>query len=160
MAFTDVDLLETNEQTGSSRGRWLRMRLLPIVIAPACLWFSWFLSPAQAQAHEIKAGDLVIVHPMADEATDGQAMSGGSVEIRNEGNKAEKLLSVSCEFAEKTDIKGNVPVIIPAAGHAAVSLLFKNIKTKLSQDEAYAGELTFERTGKVKIDLMVHTHKH
>jgi hypothetical protein len=45
-------------------------------------------------------------------------------------------------------------------GQAAVVLLFKNINTKLSEDEAYAGELTFESAGKVKIDLVVHSHKH
>jgi copper(I)-binding protein len=35
---------------------------------------------------------------------------------------------------------------------------FKNIKRKLSEDEAYAGELMFEKAGTVKVDLMVHTH--
>ena len=116
------------------------------------------LSPAQA--HEVKAGYLVIVHPMVNEAADGQVMSRGSLEIRNEGTKADKLLSISSEFAAQAEIDGPVPVVIPAQGHADVSLVFKNIKTKLSEDEAYAGELTFEGAGKINVDFMVHTHKH
>jgi hypothetical protein len=36
----------------------------------------------------------------------------------------------------------------------------RHIKQKLSEDEAYLGELTFEQAGKVKFDLMVCTHKH
>ena len=115
---------------------------------------------APAAAHEIKAGNLVIVHPMVDEAEDGQALSRGSMEIRNEGTTAEKLLSVSSEFAAKSEIEGTSPVTIAPGGRAAVLMLFRDIHNKLSEDEAYAGELTFEKAGKVKIDLMVHTHKH
>src|SRR5687767_6298204 len=120
------------------------MILAPIVVAAACIWF---LSPAQA--HEIKAGDLVIVHPMVDKATKGQEQSGGSVEIRNQGNGLDRLLSIRSEFAEQAEIDGPVPVIIPAKRHAAVLLLFKKIKTKLSEYEVYAGELTFEKAEKV-----------
>lgn len=131
------------------------MILLPIAIAAACIWF---LSPALA--HEIKAGDLVIVHPMVDEAAKGQELSGGSIEIRNQGNGLDRLLSITSEFAEQTEFEGAAPVTISAKGHAAVLLLFKKIKTKLSEDEVYAGELTFEKAGKVKIDFIVHSHKH
>jgi copper(I)-binding protein len=128
--------------------------VFPAVMA-ACLLI---LSPLQA--HEIRAGQLVIVHPMVDEAAENQAMAHGSMEIRNEGNSSDQLISISSEFAEQSEISGSTPVTIPAHGHAAVAVLFKKIKTKLSEDEAYAGELTLAKAGKIKIDLMVHTHKH
>jgi len=118
------------------------------------------LIDSPVQAHEIKIGNLVIVHPMVDEANDGQALVEGSMEIRNEGDAPERLLSISSEFAAQTEIDGGATVEIPPKGRAAVLMLFKNIKQKLSEDEAYAGELSFEKAGKVKIDLMVHTHKH
>jgi copper(I)-binding protein len=125
-----------------------------LVIAAAAI-----LIVRPVQAHEIKAGNLVIVHPMVVEAADGQAVSRGSMEIRNEGSTPDQLLSLSSEFAEQCEIGGATPVAIPAKGRAAVDVLFRKIKAKLSEDEAYMGELTFEKAGKVKVDLLVHTHK-
>jgi copper(I)-binding protein len=127
----------------------LKVLLLALMVA---------LGPLPATAHEITSGDLVIVHPMVDEAEKGQAESRGSMEIRNEGNSAEQLLSIKSEFADAVAIEGSTPVAVPAKGRASVLLRFKNIKRKLSEDEAYAGELMFEKAGTVKVDLMVHTH--
>jgi copper(I)-binding protein len=127
-----------------------------ILVLLACLT----AAAIPAAAHEIKAGNLVIVHPMVDEAEDGQAVSRGSMEIRNEGSAPEKLVAISSEFATKSEIEGGGPVTIPPHGRAPVLMLFRDVHNKLSEDEAYAGELTFETAGKVKIDLMVHTHKH
>jgi hypothetical protein len=77
-------------------------------------------------------GNLVIVHPMVDEAEKGQALLGGSMEIRNEGNTPDQLLSVESEFADEVVIDGSVPVAIPPRGRAAVLMQFRNIKSKLS----------------------------
>lgn len=52
------------------------------------------LLPAATQTHEIKVGNLVIVHPMVNEAEKGQAEARGSMEIRNEGPSADRLLSI------------------------------------------------------------------
>ena len=130
------------------------VRFIPIAIAAA------ILISRPVQAHEIRAGNLVIVHPMVDEAAEGQAISRGSMEIRNEGNTADQLLFISSEFAEQSQIGGSSPVTIPAKGRAAVAVLFRKVKAKLSEDEAYVGELTLEKAGKIKIDFLVHTHKH
>jgi copper(I)-binding protein len=118
------------------------------------------LLPAATHAHEIKVGSLVIVHPMVNEAEKGQALSSGSMEIRNEGDTPDQLLSIKSEFADEVTIERPVPVTVPAKGRAAVLLQFKNIKRKLSEDEAYAGELVFEKAGTIKVDLMVHAHSH
>jgi hypothetical protein len=48
--------------------------------------------------------------------------------------------------------------MVLAKSRASVLVRFKNIKRKLSEDEAYAGELVLEKAGIVKVDLMVHTH--
>ena len=130
------------------------MHLLTLALL-ACL-----TAAAPASGHELKFGDLVIVHPMVDEAEDGQAVARGTLEIRNEGTEPEKLIAISSEFAAKSEIEGTSPVTIAPGSRAAVLMLFRDIHNKLSEDEAYAGELTFEKAGKIKIDLMVHTHKH
>ena len=127
----------------------LKVVLLALMVA---------LAPSPANTHEITSGRLVIVHPMVDEAEKGQAESRGSMEIRNEGNSHDRLLSIKSEFADAVTIEGSAPVTVPAKGRAPVLMRFKNIKRKLSEDEAYAGELMFEKAGTVKVDLMVHTH--
>jgi periplasmic copper chaperone A len=124
---------------------------LPLVLCQSVL----------ATAHEIKAGDLVIVHSMVAEAEKGQPSAQGSVKIRNAGKMPDQLLSISAEFAGKAIISAPVPVPVPANGRAvSVPLTFENIKRKLSENEAYDGELVFEKAGTIKIDLMVHTHAH
>jgi periplasmic copper chaperone A len=118
------------------------------------------LLPVATQAHEIKIGDLVIVHPMVDEAKKGQAEARGSIEIRNEGTTPDQVLSISSEFADKVTIEVHVPVTIPANGRVVIPILFLNIKRELSELEAYDGELELKKAGTIKIDLMVHSHPH
>lgn len=90
-----------------------------------------------AHAHEIKVGDLIIVHPMVDEAEKGQVSTKGSVKIRNQGKAPDQLLSISSEFAAKAVIDAPVPVPIPANGQTvSVPITYENIQSKLSEDEA------------------------
>jgi copper(I)-binding protein len=112
-------------------------------------------------AHEIKVGDLVIVHPMVEKAAKGQVSARGSVKIRNEGKTPDQLLSISAGFADKVTIEAPVPVPVPANGQAvSVPITFENIKQTLFEDAAYAGEMVFEKTGTIQVDLMVHSHAH
>jgi periplasmic copper chaperone A len=123
-----------------------------------CFAFAVAVVSASALAHEVKIGSLVIVHPMVDEAEKGQAVAHGSMEIRNEGDVADQLLTISSEFADEVTIEGPTPVVVPAKGRAPVLMQFKKIKRKLSEYEVYDGVLMFEKAGKVDVDLMVHTH--
>jgi copper(I)-binding protein len=109
--------------------------------------------------HEIKVGDLVIVHPTVDEAEKGQAAARGSMEIRNEGKTPDKLLSVSAEFAEQARIE-SAETTVPWGGRLLVPIAFGNIKRKLSELEVYDGELIFEKAGTIKIEFMMHPHAH
>lgn len=117
------------------------------------------LLPAMLQAHEIKVGDLVIVHPTVDEADKGQAAAKGSMEIRNEGSSPDKLLSMNAEFASEVSFEVPAPIVIPPNGRALIPLVFHNIKRKLSEDEAYSGELILE-LHRFQIDILVHRHAH
>ena len=113
-----------------------------------------------ALAHEVKVGHLVIVHPKIGEAEKGQAFAEGSVEIRNESEADDRLLSVTCECADIVTIENGRPITIPAKGKTSVVLRFGNVKRKLSEEEAYSGEMVFEKAGTVKLDLMVHSGHH
>jgi copper(I)-binding protein len=112
-----------------------------------------------AHAHEIKFGDLTIVHPMADEAKRGQGSAKGTVKIRNEGTSPDELNSIRAGFAEEVKILAPVPVSIPPNGQAVfVPVAFMNIKQELYEDAAYAGQLVFEKAGTIQVDFMVHSH--
>lgn len=119
------------------------------------------LAPSTIHAHEIKVGDLVIVHPMADAAEKGQASVKGSVQIRNEGSTTDRLLAIRAAFAETAALAAAVPVAIPATGRAvSVAIVFTNLRQGLYEDAAYAGQLVFDRAGTVEVDFMVHSGSH
>jgi copper(I)-binding protein len=120
----------------------------------------WLLCSTVAAAHEIRTGELVIVHPMVEPAGLGQPRAEGKLRIMNEGSTSDRLLSISTEFAEKSTSSSTEPVDIPAGGQVTVQVVFEIIKNKLSEDEVYTGELDFEKAGAIKVELMVHTRSH
>jgi copper(I)-binding protein len=112
-----------------------------------------------ATGHEIKFGDLEIVHPTVDEAKKGQVEAKGSMEIRNNGEAPDRLIAINAEFAEAARIESPDPTIPPNA-RILVPISFENIKRKLSEFEVYDGELIFAKAGRIKIEFMVHPHGH
>jgi hypothetical protein len=94
-------------------------------------------------AHEIKVGTLIIVHPMVDEAEDGQATVSGSKEIRNEGTNPRRLLLISSDFAGKAKIEGPLPLLVKRP--CPILIQFEKNNTKLSEYEVYNSELVFSR---------------
>jgi copper(I)-binding protein len=117
------------------------------------------LAPGAAHAHEIRYGELEIVHPTVDEAYKGQAVAQGSMEIRNQGKAVDKLLSINAEFAERGRIEISDTTVAPG-GRILVPIAFENINRKLSELEVYDGELIFENAGTIEIEFMVHPHPH
>jgi copper(I)-binding protein len=127
---------------------------------PLLLWLVFLvLLSIPALAHEIKVGDLIIVHPTVDEADKGQAIAQGSMEIRNQGKMRDKLLSITVEFAETARIE-TTETAVPSGGRILVPIAFGKIKRRLSDLEVYDGELLFEKAGKVAVEFMVHPHAH
>jgi copper(I)-binding protein len=133
----------------------IKANLMKLLLAAV----AWFLLAVPSHAHEIKFGTLEIVHPTVDEALKGQAAAKGSMEIRNHGKAADRLLSITAECAEKARIETS-DTIVPPGGRLLVPIVFENIKRKLSNLEVYDGELVFEKAGRVKIEFMVHAHGH
>jgi hypothetical protein len=128
----------------------LRRMMRSAILAMAAAYMS---VSGPAQAHDIRSGDLVIVHPTVSEAVKNQASAQGSMEICNDGDSPDQLLTVNSEFAAQVKIFPTI-VTIPARGRAKVAVLFQHIKNRLSEDEVYSGDLTFNNAA---LDV-IHLH--
>ena len=115
----------------------------------------WMTAPVNAQ--QSKAGDVVIriLDPSVEEAEKGQATAQGSIEIRNQGDMADKLYLIIGEFAERAKFDASSATIGPGK-RILVPIVFKIIYRKLSEPNAYYGVLFFEHAGKVGIRFWAH----
>ena len=126
-----------------------------------------------AIAHETKIGDLIIDHAIARETPPGVSVSAGYLKITNNGNKAEKLISVSTEIAEVSEIHQMSMVndvmkmgeledglIIPAGKTVELKpnglhIMFLGLKQALKADDLIKVILTFEQAGTLKTSFIV-----
>lgn len=130
--------------------------------------------PAQAVlAHEFKTGSLEIEHPWARATPPGAAVGGGYVEIRNEGDTADRLVSATAEIAGRTEIHqmkvvDGVMKMAPVEGGVVIPpgedvklapggyhLMFFNLKGPLKKGDKIPGTLTFEKAGTIKVEFAV-----
>jgi copper(I)-binding protein len=112
---------------------------------------------AAINAEEIEAQNLVILHPMVDEAEKGQISAQGSIEIRNYSAAADKLFLIVAEFAERAEPASSQITILPRT-RTVIPIVFRMLYRKLSASETYYGLLFFERAGKIKIEFTVHSN--
>jgi periplasmic copper chaperone A len=124
-------------------------------------------STAQAHSHKLKA--LEIVHPWCIETEDTAKPVVVSMTIKNAGSKPDRLLRASASSAAKTELRagappdaeGDVMAAIPV-GRGEVNLkrggphiLLTGVKKPLSPYDSFLMTLTFERAGKVEVEVMV-----
>ncbi|MCV6574240.1 MAG: copper chaperone PCu(A)C [Cohaesibacter sp.] len=128
------------------------------------------LSPAMAA--DIMAGDLTISGAFA-RASAGKAKAGGGfMMIKNKGD-ADRLLSASSNVAARTElhthimdgdvmrmreVKDGIPV--PAKGEVALKpgsyhVMFMKLHEPLKKGQKFPVELTFEKAGKVTVEVEV-----
>src|SRR5690349_10476676 len=74
-----------------------------------------------AQAHDFKAGTLVIHHPWTRAAPAGARVAGGFASIANTGSEPDKLVGASLSRAERSEIhqmamQGEVMTTTPVDG--------------------------------------------
>jgi copper(I)-binding protein len=128
-----------------------------------------------ALAHGFKAGGLEIEHPWSRATPPGAKVAAGYVTIENEGDAADRLLSATAEIAGRTEIhemavKDGIMtmrplpdgVSVPAKGEArlapsGIHLMFMDLKRQPKQGESFAGTLTFEKAGEVKVKFAVQS---
>jgi periplasmic copper chaperone A len=130
---------------------------------------------APAFAHEFKAGSLEIEHPWSRATPAGAKVAAGYVTIENDGAAPDRLVSATAEIAGRAEIHEMavsdgvmkmrpVPqgVEIPAKAEAKLApgghhLMFFDLKRPLKQGEKFAGTLTFEKAGEVKVEFAVES---
>jgi len=128
------------------------------------------LSASVAQAHSHKLKALEIVHPWCIETEDTTKPVVVSMTIKNAGSKPDKLLRASVSSAAKTELRagvspdaeGGVIASVPVGGRGEVNLkrggphiLLSGVKKPLGAYDSFLMTLTFERAGKVEVEVMV-----
>ena len=126
-----------------------------------------------AFAHEYKIGSIEIEHPWARATPPGAAVGGGYVEITNDGDTADRLVSATAEIAGRVEIHemkvedgvmkmAPLPDGLPVPAHESVKLapggyhiMFMDLKGPLVKGAKVAGTLTFEKAGTVKVEYAV-----
>lgn len=127
------------------------------------------LAANSAHAHSHKLKTLEIVHPWCLETDDIGKPVVVSMTIKNAGGKPDRLLRASAAGAAKTELRAGVPpdaeggiiASIPV-GRGAVDLkrggphiLLTGVKKPLGAYDSFLMTLTFERAGKVEVEVMV-----
>jgi periplasmic copper chaperone A len=128
------------------------------------------LLPATAHAHSQKFKTLEIVHPWCIETEDTTKPVVVSMTIKNVGRKPDRLLRASAARAAKTELRTGVPpdaegdviASIPIGGRGEVNLkrggphvLLSGVKKPLGAYDSFLMTLTFERAGKIEVEVMV-----
>lgn len=124
-------------------------------------------------AHDFKIGNLEIKHPVARMTPPKAPVSAGYLEVVNNGETDDRLLSVTVEFAGKTEIHemkmdGEVMKMRPlsngieiAAGESVVlepggkHIMFMMLKEQLVKGENKKATLMFEKAGPVEVSFSV-----
>jgi len=132
------------------------------------------LSGAKAAlAHHFTLGDLTIDHPWSRATPPGAKSGSAYFTVANAGNEPDRLVSVTTEIAETTEIhevtmKDNVMtmravpggLVVPAHGEIALKpgsyhLMLMGLKQPLVKGTPFKGTLTFEKAGKIDVSFAV-----
>ena len=134
----------------------------------ACVTGASVLLSAGAGAHEIKAGDLNIIHPWAVATIAHAKDCVVYVTIENHGAENDKLIGASSPIAERAEVHviqvgsgaaskaidlpaGIVVKLQPNGPH----LMLVGLKERLVEYDSFHMTLTFERAGQVDIDVQI-----
>jgi copper(I)-binding protein len=142
------------------------MNLRSLALAAAAI-----LIATAAHAHSHKFKKLEIVHPWCIETEDASKPVAIYMTIRNAGDRPDKLLGATTTMASKAelrragaaaDVEGAVIAAVPVGGHGEVNLkragphiLLSGMKKQLGASDSFVMTLTFERAGKVEVEVMV-----
>ncbi|MBB5515658.1 hypothetical protein FHS89_001670 [Rubricella aquisinus] len=125
-------------------------------------------SAMPALAHDYRIGDLTIDHPWARETTPMARASGGFMTITNTGDRDERLLSASADFARAelhiTVTEDGVNrmmeqedgIVIPAGGTlefkpGSYHVMFMGLTGPFIEGEEKEVTLIFERAGQIDV---------
>ena len=122
---------------------------------------------APLAAHEIKLGNLVVIHPWAREASNGEM--NGYMKIANHGSEDDRLVGatasiggriVPCDMREgdRGELAGGI--LLPAGKTVALSsksfhIIFRDVTSQPTTGPEISGTLTFERAGTLQVEFEV-----
>ena len=127
---------------------------------------------AQALAHNYDKGDIEVRHPWSRATPPGATIGVAYMEIRNSGQQADRLVSVSTSVAKRVEMhvtqhEGEVAKMrqvqsfeIPARERHALRpggahLMLVELVQPLKTGERFTMTLRFERAGELEIELEV-----
>jgi copper(I)-binding protein len=131
------------------------------------------LLAAPGLAHELRVGELQIIHPHIPQPAATAKAAGGFMTIVNTGAEPERLVGVESDFAEKSetheskvDANGvgtmqHVDFIEIPPGqtvsleHGGYHIMFMGLKDGLAEGEMLKATLIFERAGRVEVEFQV-----
>lgn len=148
------------------------MKFLKVVLVAAVA----ALTSTLAVAHDFKAGNIIIAHPMSFATPPGVGTGAGYMMLTNRGSTADRLVSITSEFPRtmihKTEMNNGVMqmrhqmggVVIPAGGSVTfepggLHVMFMGLKTPFKEGERKRATLTFERSGSVDVMFTVEKRK-
>jgi periplasmic copper chaperone A len=164
---------QSNHFDRTEKHRKTDMRLFREFAFTAALTLGALASFADAQAHEMKIGDLVIDHPWSRQSPMGATVAAGFLTITNNGKEEDRLLKATAAITPNVqlhDMKmdGDVMKMVEIAGGIAIPpgatvelkpmsqhIMFMDLKAPVKEGDVVAGTLTFEKAGTVDIQYEV-----
>lgn len=157
-----------------------RRHILQRAAIPLLLPSIALVTPLVAQAHGVKLGELELRHPHAYPTLPG--MTTGAiylVAIRNEGERADRLLAASTTMAERVELHqmqmdGDVMrmralsgIEIPARTTLSLRqgsadgyhLMLFGLRRQLAVGDRFALTLRFERAGEIQVEVWVEAQR-
>ena len=149
------------------------MKLIKEITFAAVLTLGAVFSFADAQAHEVKIGDIVISHPWVRQSPMGAEVAAGFMTITNNGKEADRLVKATASITPTVQLHemkmqgdvmkmSEVPggIVIPPGATVelkpkSLHVMFMNLKAPVKEGETITGTLTFEKAGTVSVDYEV-----
>lgn len=126
-----------------------------------------------ALAHEVKVGDLEIIHANIPQPAASAKAAGGFMAISNNGTEADRLIGVEADFAAKAETHeskvdengvGTMEhvdfVEIPPGEtvnleHGGYHIMFMGLTGPLVEGETHKVTLIFEHAGRAEVEFMI-----
>jgi periplasmic copper chaperone A len=151
-----------------------RTHIAGVLTATALSLAALLASAPASQAHEYKAGDIVIGHPWSRQTPEGAKVAGGFLVLTNTGATADRLVGVSSSISMKGEVhemavddKGVMTmrpvdggIEVPAGGSVELKpgsyhLMFMGLTARPVEGETFEATLEFEKAGKVAVEFAV-----
>ncbi len=149
------------------------MKRLKALAVASTLTLAVLSGLADANAHDIRIGTLVIHHPWARQSSMGADVAAGIMTITNTGATDDRLVRATADICARVQIhtmkmEGDVMkmdelpdgLVIPAGATVelkprSLHIMFMGLKSPVSEGESFDGTLTFEKAGTVSVDYEV-----